>query len=236
MVKGRQFRYGAGLQQHQLPPRRFPQTTHAQPPNGRDTSRSGNLGIFSDFSAGIDNGTAKTQTRQSVMDTPKAKAVSHWVINDLKPTEDGKALAEVTQVLDVKKADGSTAKIGKKREIAFEGKPVVKSPSNVEWSSTSFTLKYDSKNGLDLDYTNKDSTGNSTDLGTRVYREGDTWIQDTSGTRVTADGVTTLDGLGAYSPTKPTKNFSDAGLFSWLGEQFGQIKSWSKDGTLLQNA
>ena len=40
MVKGRQFRYGAGLQQHQLPPRRFPQTTHAQPPNGRDTSRS----------------------------------------------------------------------------------------------------------------------------------------------------------------------------------------------------
>jgi hypothetical protein len=203
---------------------------------GRSTSRTGNLGLTSDFATGIDNGTASTQTQQAVMDTPKAKAVSQWVVNDLKPTADGKAMADVTQVLDVKSADGSTTQIGKNRQITFEGKPVVKTPSNVSWSSTSFKSVYNSNTGMSLDYNNQDSSGNSTDLGTRVYREGDTWVNDTSGTRITPDGVSTLDGLGAYSPSQPGTRFTDAGLSSWLGQQWGQINSWSDNGTLVQAA
>jgi hypothetical protein len=200
---------------------------------GKDTSQAGPVRLQSDFGAGILNGMAQTQTQQSIMDTPKAKAASHWVVNDLKPTENGKAMANVTQVLDVAHADGSTTQIGKSREVLFDGKPVVKSPSNVSWSSTSYRTKYNNHTGMSMNYNQSDSSGNDTMYANEVYREGDTWIQNTQGTRRTKDSYSTLDGLGAYQGTTPATHLQDSGLSQWLNQQFQQGNSWLNTGNLV---
>jgi hypothetical protein len=200
---------------------------------GRNRSQAGNVGLQSDFSTGILKGTAQTQAQQAIMDTPKAKAASHWVVNDLKPAEDGKAMAQVTQVLDVANADGSTSRIGKSREVLFDGKPVVQGPSSTQWTSTSYRLKYNNQTGVSMNYNQADSDGNDTTYASNVYREGDTWVQDTQGNRRSKTGVSTLDGLGAYSPTQPGKNLDDPGLSQWLNQQFQQGHSWLNTGNLV---
>jgi hypothetical protein len=174
-----------------------------------------------------------TKAEQTVLATPQANAVHQWVANRLTPEENGTAANQTQQTLQLEQPNGNQLSFGKQHNVLVQGKPVVKTPSGVQWQSSTFRLVQGNQTGYNLDYNQRNSQGDATNVTSRSIKEGETWVQNTDGTRVNGNQVDTLTGLGAYQPTTestPTQN--NKGVGDWFAGLGRTLWGWIQTGTL----
>jgi hypothetical protein len=193
-------------------------------------------------------GTVQTQSVQNAVNTPQGTMVGNWIVNNLTPGNNGTAVADVTQTLQIAAPDGTNTTIANGRTVNYRGQQVTMRPrsSRFSQSTTRFKMVMRPDGTADIRYKARNANGERTVVSSRITQENGAFVGSTTGTRRSATGISTLDGLSGFAPaatnansantltnTTPNTRTNNSGVMAWLQDQWATINQWIRTGSIV---